>query len=453
MQSAQLSRAAAAPATAPLATRRAGRPVPQAAARMAGHRRLASVDSRSRAAFVARRSRSEPTGRGPVRVSAGYDLGPSFDIPASPNLVPDGPWRQVEGSINAPKGFKSSGMYGGLRAKGVKADLALVVADEPAVTAGAFTTNMMCAAPVTYCKEVLERTSMTRAVLINAGQANAATGSQGYQDSLDSVAAVAEALGITTDEVLVESTGVIGRRIKMGALLESVPKLVAQLSDSPEDAHRAAVAITTTDLVSKSVALEGSGMIHPNMATMLGVLTCDAPVTPEVWTGIVKRGSMNSFNQITVDGDTSTNDCVIGLASGAAGGPVISDPASPEAQQLEAAATAILQGMAKSIAWDGEGATCLIECQVTGADSKEDANRVAISVDNLMVKLGDILLMENGQPLEFDAKAASAYLTDTCAVHGTVNIEVGIGKGSGTGMAWGCDLSYDYVKINAEYTT
>jgi len=468
---------------------------------MAGHRRLASVDSRSRAAFVARRSRSEPTGRGPVRVSAGYDLGPSFDIPASPNLVPDGPWRQVEGSINAPKGFKSSGMYGGLRAKGVKADLALVVADEPAVTAGAFTTNMMCAAPVTYCKEVLERTSMTRAVLINAGQANAATGSQGYQDSLDSVAAVAEALGITTDEVLVESTGVIGRRIKMGALLESVPKLVAQLSDSPEDAHRAAVAITTTDLVSKSVALEvdiggttyrlgaiakGSGMIHPNMATMLGVLTCDAPVTPEVWTGIVKRGSMNSFNQITVDGDTSTNDCVIGLASGAAGGPVISDPASPEAQQLEAAATAILQGMAKSIAWDGEGATCLIECQVTGADSKEDANRVAISVvgsslakaaiyghdpnwgriaaaagysgvvfdqDNLMVKLGDILLMENGQPLEFDAKAASAYLTDTCAVHGTVNIEVGIGKGSGTGMAWGCDLSYDYVKINAEYTT
>lgn len=441
------------------------------------------------------------SGRGFVAASAAYDLGQSFDIPAAPDLVPEGPWRQIEGSINAPKGFKSSGMYGGLRAKGVKADLALVVADEPAVAAGAFTTNMMCAAPVTYCKEVLARNDKVRAVLINAGQANAATGSQGYQDSLDSANAVAKALSIDPDEVLLESTGVIGRRIKMQALLESLPKLAQQLSASAEDAHRAAVAITTTDLVSKSVALEveiggttyrmgaiakGSGMIHPNMATMLGVLTCDAPVTPEVWTGIVKRGSMNSFNQITVDGDTSTNDCVIGLASGAAGGALISDPESVEAQQLEAAATAILQGMAKSIAWDGEGATCLIECEVTGADSMADANQVARSVvgsslaksaifghdpnwgriaaaagysgiefdqDNLMVKLGDTLLMENGQPLDYDAKAASQYLKDTCGKHGTVNIQVAIGKGPGVGMAWGCDLSYDYVKINAEYTT
>jgi len=426
----------------------------------------------------------------------------SFDIPAAPSLIPDGPWNEIEGCVCAPQGFKAQGMYGGLRAKGDKADLALIACDVPAVAAGVFTLNVMCAAPVTYCKEILAKKDTVRAVLVNAGQANAATGAKGYEDSVASAAAVAQALNIPADDVLLESTGVIGRRIKLDALLSSVPKLAGALGSSSEDAHRAAVAITTTDLVSKSAALEvelspgrtvrlggiakGSGMIHPNMATMLAVVTCDAPVAPSVWRGMFSSASAASFNQITVDGDTSTNDTVIGLTSGLAGGPEISDASSPEAQRLGAALTALLQGMAKSIAWDGEGATVLIECEAVGAASDEEACKVAKSVvgsslvksavfghdpnwgriaaaagysgvqyeqDAVRIVLGDVLLMDKGQPLEFDAGAASAYLKGRAAEHGTVNIQVSIGSGPGRGIAWGCDLSYDYVKINAEYTT
>ena len=256
-----------------------------------------------------------------------------------------------------------AGMAGGLRASGPKADIALIVAENSAVVGGAFTTNVMCAAPVTYCREVLAKQETCRAVrlltcelfpttvcqgpctpictcmqvLINAGQANAATGAEGYQDCLKSAEAVAQALGIAAGEVLLLSTGVIGRPLKMDALLSSVPKLAGSLGSSPEHAHHAAVAITTTDLVSKSAALEvecaalrpllisavawhddedlmqvsigghtvrmggiakGSGMIHPNMATMLSVITTDAAVAPDVWRGIIQRGAINSFNQV-----------------------------------------------------------------------------------------------------------------------------------------------------------
>lgn len=426
-----------------------------------------------------------------------------YDIPAAPLdvLLPDGPWTRVEGSICAPEGFSAQGMYGGLRAAGTKGDLALVVCDEDAVAAGVFTTNVMCAAPVLYCKEVLDKTDTVKAVLINAGQANAATGEQGYADSCASARAVAEALGCDVDKVLLESTGVIGKRIAMDALLESVPVLAAHLGKSAEDAHRAAVSITTTDLVSKSAAIQvelennrkvtlggiakGSGMIHPNMATMLGVLTCDAPVEVGAWRDIMRRASQNSFNQITVDGDTSTNDTVIGLASGAVGGEVIV-AGSKDAAMLEAATTALLQGLAKSIAWDGEGATVLIQCVVKGAATEADANQVAKSVvgsslvksavfghdpnwgrlaaaagysgveyrqEDVKITLGSTLLMEHGQPLDYDAAKASKYLKAQAAVHGTVDVEICIGSGPGTGIAWGCDLSYDYVKINAEYTT
>lgn len=425
-----------------------------------------------------------------------------FDIPAAPILIPEGPWREIAGCVCAPKGFKAQGMAAGLRASGPKADLAMIVCDVDATAAGVFTLNVMCAAPVTFCKDVLARRDTVRAVLVNAGQANAATGAAGYQDCLDSADAVAAALGISQDQVLLESTGVIGRRIKVKELLAAVPTISRALDSSAEAAHHAAVAITTTDLVSKSAALEvstteghtyriggickGSGMIHPNMATMLAVVTCDAPVAASLWRDMFKRASVNSFNQITVDGDTSTNDTVLGLTSGLAGGPLISDASSPAAQQLEAALTALLQGLAKSIAWDGEGATCLIEVQCSGATSQADANAVAKSVAGsslvksaifggdpnwgriaaaagysgvqydqsaMRVALGDLLLMDAGQPLPFDAKEASAYLKGKTAVHGTVNIDVSIGDGPGMGKAWGCDLSYDYVKINAEYTT
>ncbi|XP_037420439.1 arginine biosynthesis bifunctional protein ArgJ, chloroplastic-like [Triticum dicoccoides] len=422
-------------------------------------------------------------------------------ISAAPILLPDGPWKQVEGGVTAAKGFKAAGIYGGLRAKGQKPDLALVACDVDATVAGSFTTNVVAAAPVLYCKRVLSSSKTARAVLINAGQANAATGDAGYQDAVDSAEAVAKLLNVSTDDILIQSTGVIGQRIKKEALINSLPRLVGSLSSSTEGSNSSAVAITTTDLVSKSIAVQtaiggvpikiggmakGSGMIHPNMATMLGVLTTDAQVRSDVWREMVRTSVSRSFNQITVDGDTSTNDCVIAMASGLSGLSDILTHDSVEAQQLQACLDAVMQGLAKSIAWDGEGATCLIEVTVTGANNEADAAKIARSVaasslvkaavfgrdpnwgriacsvgysgihfdaDQLDISLGVIPLMKNGQPLPFDRSAASKYLKDAGDIHGTVNIDVSVGNGGGTGKAWGCDLSYKYVEINAEYTT
>ncbi|KAI3940311.1 hypothetical protein MKW92_004141 [Papaver armeniacum] len=432
-------------------------------------------------------------------------------IPASPILLPEGPWEQIPGGVTAAKGFKAAGMYGGLRAKGEKPDLALVTCDVDAVAAGVFTLNVVAAAPVLYCRNVLDISKTARAVLVNAGQANAATGDLGYQDVIECASAVAKLLQLRPEEVLIESTGVIGQRIKKDALLKSLPSLIKLLSSTTEGADAAAVAITTTDLVCKSVAVEtevggtkirvggmakGSGMIHPNMATMLGVVTTDALVTSDVWRKMVKTAVNRSFNQITVDGDSSTNDTVIALASGISGSTTISSLDSFEATQLQACLDAVMQGLAKSIAWDGEGATCLIEVSVTGANNEADAAKVARSVaasslvkvqkhslpqlqfmdfsldpnwgriacgagyagvpfsqNELCIALGDILLMDGGQPLPFDRNAASDYLKGAGETHGTVEIHISIGNGQGSGQAWGCDLSYDYVKINAEYTT
>lgn len=422
-------------------------------------------------------------------------------IPAAPIFLPEGPWKQIPGGVTAAKGFTASGIYGGLRASGKKPDLALVVCDVDAVAAGTFTCNLMAAAPVLFCKKILKESSTARAVLVNAGQANAATGDAGYQDTLDCAAAVAKLLGVPPEAVLIESTGVIGHRIKKDHLVHALPELVSSLSSDADNANAAAVAITTTDLVSKSVAIEtvigditvrlggmakGSGMIHPNMATMLGVLTCDASVAVDVWRSMVGTAVRRSFNQITVDGDTSTNDTLLALASGAAGGKLIAKIDSTEAQQLQAALDAVLQGLAKAIAWDGEGATCLIEVQVTGADTEGAAAAVARAVaassltkaavygrdpnwgriacaagyagvdfdpGQLRIHMGNFLLMERGQPQAFDRTAASAYLRAAGESHGTVQIFLSIGSGSGCSQAWGCDLSYEYVKINAEYTT
>ncbi|KAL9244274.1 hypothetical protein vseg_018070 [Gypsophila vaccaria] len=422
-------------------------------------------------------------------------------ISAAPILVPEGPWQQIPGGVTAAKGFKAAGIYGGLRAQGEKPDLALVTCDVDAISAGAFTTNVVAAAPVIYCKKTLETSKTARAVLINAGQANAATGDAGYQDVLECASSLAEILHLRPEEILIESTGVIGHRIKKKPLLDSLPKLVGSLSSSIEGADSAAVAITTTDLVKKSVAVEskvgeasiriggmakGSGMIHPNMATMLGVITTDALVDSNIWRKMVQVAVGRSFNQITVDGDTSTNDTVIALASGLSGAARISNLSSPEASQLQSCLDAVMQGLAKSIAWDGEGATCLIEVSVTGSNTEADAAKIARSVassslvkaavygrdpnwgriacavgyatvpfdsNKLQISLGDILLMCGGQPIPFDRSNASNYLRKAGETHGTVEIHISIGDGPGKGQAWGCDLSYDYVKINAEYTT
>ncbi|GAY45127.1 hypothetical protein CUMW_087120 [Citrus unshiu] len=461
-------------------------------------------------------------------------------IPAAPIFLPEGPWKQIPGGVTAAEGFKAAGIYAGVRAKGEKPDLALVLCDVDAAAAGAFTTNVVAAAPVVYCKKMLDSSKTARAVLINAGQANAATGDAGYQDVVDCANTVAMLLKVRSEEVLIESTGVIGQRIKKDALLNSLPKLINSLSSSTEGADCAAVAITTTDLVSKSVAVEsqvggtyirvggmakGSGMIHPNMATMLGVVTTDASVDSDVWRKMVKVAVNRSFNQITVDGDTSTNDTVIALASGLSRSSRLSSVDCNEAKQLQACLDVVMQGLAKSIAWDGEGATCLIEVRVTGANSEAEAAKIARSAavygrdpnwgriaaaagyagvsfyqNKLRILLGDSLLMDGGQPLPFDRfweiltslervgvyaisllyrftkslfqnmsfifqftvskqqgrffrAVAGNYLRKAGETRGTVIIDISVGDGPGSGQAWGCDLSYDYVKINAEYTT
>jgi len=424
-------------------------------------------------------------------------------MPGSPGaLVPAGPWRAVGGGAVAPRGFEAAGVSAGLRASGGRADLALVHCPGGAAAAGTFTQNRVAAAPVEFCRSALARGTPVRALLVNAGQANAATGRQGREDAEASAAALGGLLGASAPgEVLLMSTGVIGQRIKMDALLAGLPGLVGALGRAESDGLDAAEAITTTDLASKSAALElevgprtfrvggmakGSGMIHPNMATMLGCVTCDAPVERGLWQRIVSEAVADSYNQISVDGDTSTNDSVIGLAGGAEGGDLITDPDSEEARALGRAVTAICQGCAKAIAWDGEGATVLLEVRVSGANFQVAAREAAKAVvssslvksaifgcdpnwgriacaagysganfdqEQMDIWLGDFQLMACGQPLPFDAAAASAYLKTEQGRRGTVVVRINLGDGPGEATAWGCDLSYDYVKINAEYTT
>jgi len=410
-------------------------------------------------------------------------------------------WQEISGGVTAPRGYRAAGIVAGLKPSGLP-DLALIYSEVEAIAAGVFTTSVVRAAPVDYCRQLLQAKHGARAILCNAGQANAATGSQGWIDAIESAQMLAQVLNIPSDTVLLASTGVIGQRIKMDALKAAIPQLVAAASEDGGDA--AAKAICTTDLVPKSIALEttigdrpvriggiskGSGMIHPNMATMLSFVTCDAAVAPSLWQKMLSRAADQSFNQITVDGDTSTNDTLIALANGQSRTPAITEMGA-EAEKLEAMLTQVCQYLAKAIARDGEGATCLIEVQVTGAHDDKDARQVAKTIvgsslvksaifgrdpnwgriaaaagragvifdqENLRIQLGDFLLMENGQPLPFDRAAASAYLKAAAAgaylKEDTVLISVSIGSGSGSGKAWGCDLSYDYVKINAEYTT
>ncbi|GBE92022.1 bifunctional ornithine acetyltransferase/N-acetylglutamate synthase [Nostoc cycadae] len=433
-------------------------------------------------------------------------------------------WQEITGGVTAPKGYRAAGITAGLKPSGLP-DLALIVSDVEAIASGVFTTSQVKAACVDYCRQILQAKPSARAILCNAGQANAATGSQGIHDANESAELLAKELNISPELILLASTGVIGQRIKMDALRSGIPKLVAALSETGSDA--AAGAIITTDLVPKSIALEttisdrpvriggiakGSGMIHPNMATMLAFVTCDAAVSPHLWQQMLNRAADKSFNSITVDGDTSTNDSLIALANGQSRTPAITEMGA-EAEKLEAMLTAVCQHLAKAIARDGEGATCLIEVQVTGTHDDLAARQIAKTIagsslvksaifgrdpnwgriaaaagragvpfeqDNLQIKLGDFLLLENGQPLQFDRAAASTYLkqaatdypvADVVATNNSndlsgersniktqrldtpVIIAVSVGNGHGTGKAWGCDLSYDYVKINAEYTT
>ncbi|MEO0868534.1 MAG: bifunctional ornithine acetyltransferase/N-acetylglutamate synthase [Cyanobacteria bacterium J06642_11] len=415
-------------------------------------------------------------------------------------------WQVIAGGVTAPQGFTAAGISAGLKPSGAP-DLALIVSKNDAIAAAVYTQSQVRAACIDYCQQQLENQASARAILCNAGQANACTGQQGHEDAAAMASAAAQALDTTNDQILIASTGVIGQRIKMEPLLKHIPQLVDQLSD--QGSESAAQAIVTTDLVSKSYALEttlggrpvriggiakGSGMIHPNMATMLSFITCDAAISPALWQAMLSRAVDKSFNQITVDGDTSTNDTVIALANGHSRTPAIT-LSGPEADLLESMLTTLCVYLAKSIARDGEGATCLIEVDVAGADTDDDARKIARTVASsslvksaifghdpnwgriagavgragvtldqakLKIALGNSVLLDHGQPQVFDHKIAHDYLkacaidhrpTATESLENPVRISVQIGQGPGTGKAWGCDLSYDYVKINAEYTT
>jgi glutamate N-acetyltransferase/amino-acid N-acetyltransferase len=411
---------------------------------------------------------------------------------------PPAPWQPIQGGITAPRGFQAAGITAGLKASG-NPDLSLLLAPEGAVCAGTFTTSLVRAACVDLCAERLRAGGgRARAVLTNSGQANACTGERGLADSLSATAALADRLGLAPEQMLICSTGVIGVPIPMNTLLAGVGPLVAALAADQAAGDAAARAILTTDLTDKQIALEaelggrrvrlggmakGSGMIHPTMATMLGYLSCDAGVPAEVWQAMVSRAVDRSFNAITVDGDTSTNDTFLAFAAG--------EPLGPEHwDALEAGLTAVSQHLARAIARDGEGATCLIAVEVQGAASDGDARAIARTVcGSSLVKcavhgrdpnwgrivaaagragvpmdpaavalwLGPHQLMAAGQPLAFDRPAASAYLRDRAAGaylrDDTAEIRLVVGSGRGQGLAWGCDLSDQYVRINADYTT
>jgi len=449
-------------------------------------------------------------------------------------------WQVVEGGVTAPKGFRAAGIKAGLKPSGAP-DLALIVSDSDAIAAGVFTTSQVRAACVDYCQTLLEEKPAARAILCNAGQANACTGEEGMRNAIASAEGTAAALGFAPNQILTASTGVIGQQIKITELKAGIPELVSSLSPTGSDST--AQAIVTTDLVTKSIALEthigdrpvriggiakGSGMIHPNMATMLAFVTCDAAISPQLWQTMLRRATEKSFNQITVDGDTSTNDCLLALANGESRTPAITE-AGPEADKLEAMLTAVCVHLAKAIARDGEGATCLLEVSVSGAMSDRAAQQIARTVagsslvksatfgrdpnwgriagaagragvpfeqTELSIQLGDFTLMTKGTPQPFDRAAASKYLVqqaerstlamskilltagavvstqhsndlvtsdtlspferqilETESLSHPVQISISVGSGPGEGLAWGCDLSYDYVKINAEYTT
>ena len=404
--------------------------------------------------------------------------------------------REIAGGVTSAKGFEAAGAEAAVKYKNRK-DMALVYSTAPCKVAGTFTTNVVKAAPVLWDKQVVETSAFAQAVVVNSGIANACTGKPGMDCCKAEAEHAGKLLGIPAEAVLVASTGVIGMAMPVDRLCAGIDKLVAAKAATPEAGLDAAKAIMTTDTVHKQVAVEvelggktvtiggmckGSGMIHPNMCTMLGFVTTDANISKEMLQKAVSASVVDSFNMISVDGDTSTNDTLLVLANGLAGNEEITTEGADFKAFCEAL-DYVTMYLAKKMAGDGEGATALFECQIVGADTKENARTLAKSVicsslskaaifghdanfgrflcalgysgvqfdpENVDLyfqsKSGRIHIYGEGIAKDYSEEEATKILSDE-----EVTIYVDMHMGNAEATAWGCDLSYEYVKINADY--
>ncbi len=405
--------------------------------------------------------------------------------------------KKLNAGITAPKGYRAAGVFCGIKKK--KLDLAMLTSDIPAQAAGAFTRNVVCAAPVHWDRRIIALGSPVSAVVINSGNANACTGKQGMEDTEAMAKLTGTLLGTPMDAVLICSTGVIGVPLPMEQVSSGITAASAELGRGSAKDDDAAQSILTTDTFIKQECVEidiegtpvriagiakGSGMIHPNMATMLSFILTDAAVEEGLLQELLGSSIQDSYNMISIDGDTSTNDTVLALANGAAGNPVITRN-SKHLETFTEAFDAVNASLARQIVLDGEGATKFIEARVSGAPSKEDARKLVKSVitSNLVKTAffgedanwgrilcamgysgafftpettrleissagGSLLLLDEGTPAGFDEAQALKVLKER-----EITITITLSDGSDSAAAWGCDLSYEYVKINGEYRT
>ena len=402
----------------------------------------------------------------------------------------------IEGGVTAAIGFEAAGVEAAIKYQNRK-DMAMIYSSAPCKAAGVFTSNVVKAAPVRWDKEVVAHSPSVQAVVVNSGIANAATGKQGYECCRKTAEKSSELLGISPDAVLVASTGVIGNQIPLDRLLTGVEKLAHAKADTIEAGTLAAEAIMTTDTVSKQAAVQievggktatiggmckGSGMIHPNMCTMLGFITTDIAISKELLQEALSEDVIDTFNMISVDGDTSTNDTLVVLANGMAGNPEIATK-NEDYDKFKEALNYIDTTLAKMMAGDGEGATALFETKVIHAATKQDARILSRSVissslckaaiyghdanfgrflcalgysgvdfDPDQVELSfeneekSILIYKGGAAVHYSEEEATQVLASP-----EVRVLVDMHMGNAEATAWGCDLSYDYVKINADY--
>lgn len=386
-------------------------------------------------------------------------------------------------------GFKASAFQAGMKYKN-RLDVGLIAADGPVSAAGVYTKNLVCAAPVLWSKE---KTSMGKAaaILVNAGQANACTGSEGMENARRSAAMVSQTIKCDVNHVLLCSTGVIGQQMNMTALEQAVPRLTAELAEDNLDI--VARAMMTTDTVPKTSEREGlingkpfkiagmakgSGMIAPNMATMLSFVLTDASISPEFLQEILSRTTETTFNTVTVDSDTSTNDTVLALASGKAGNAMLTSSGDQGAEEFENAFHAVMYDLAKMIARDGEGATKLVHVKVDGGVDDAQARLAAMAVANSpLVKTaifgedanwGRIMMALGKSGASFDQEKVNVFVDDVALVKDGMDagvedqatsvmkkkefdISINLCAGDGRATVMTCDLSMDYIKINADY--